>query len=46
MEMADYCLKIKGKKLIFINQVFLIEINEYGASLHILHNKKRAILDL
>ena len=44
--MADHCLKLKGKKLIFINQVFLIEINEYGASLHILHNKKHTILDL
>ena len=43
--MADYCLKLKGKKLIFIDQIFWIEINEYGASLHILHNKKCAILD-
>ena len=44
--MADYCLKLKGKQLIFINQVLLIEINEYGASLHILHDKKHTILVL
>ena len=44
--MADYRIKLKRKKLSFINQVSLIEIYKYGASLHILHNKKRAILDL